>query len=240
MTAAVSFCGILLLSSAFLAAHIGRRFTVRIKRRWEALSAGVAMAYVFVNVLPELEEHRTIVANTAAGALLDAEKKIYLWALAGFVVFAGLGRVRAVRQIRRDGRGGGRIVFWGTMAGWATYMLLIGYLLLHREDASLLSLGLFVFAMGLHIFMVDNELADRYEGLYEPWGRLLLVSCLLLGWAMGMADTLSESVTSRLFAFVVGGVIVTSAHEELPVEENGRYGWFVGGAAAYATLLLLI
>jgi hypothetical protein len=126
------------------------------------------------------------------------------------------------------------------MSGFALYMLLIGYLLLHREDASMFSLWLFVLAMGLHIFMVDTQLAEQFAGIYEPKGRILLVSCLLLGWALGAVDALPDSFTSRLFAFVVGGVAITSAHEELSVEETGRFWWFAGGAAFYATLLMLI
>ena len=66
------------------------------------------MAYVFVSVMPELEEHRPIVANSAAGTFLDAEKRIYLWALAGFVVFAGLTRLRFIERAngeRPDGAG---------------------------------------------------------------------------------------------------------------------------------------
>ena len=98
MTAAISFCGILVLASAFAAAYVCHRFTVQIRHRWQALSAGVAMAYVFVSVMPELEEHRPIVAGSAMGTLLDAEKKIYLWALAGFVAFAGLSRLRFVQR----------------------------------------------------------------------------------------------------------------------------------------------
>jgi hypothetical protein len=126
------------------------------------------------------------------------------------------------------------------MAAWGVYMMLIGYLLLHRDDASILSLWLFVFAMGLHILMMDNQLVERFAEIYEPKGRMLLVSCLLLGWVLGTVDALPDSVTSRLFAFVVGGVVITSAHEESSFEESGRFGWFAGGAAAYATLLMLI
>jgi hypothetical protein len=198
------------------------------------------MAYVFVNVMPELEEHRPIVAGSVAGTLLDAEKRIYLWALSGFVAFAGLSRLRFVQRTNGARGDGARIVYWGAMTGWGIYMMLIGYLMLHREDASMLSLWLFVLAMGLHILMMDGELVERFEGIYEPNGRILLVSCLLLGWALGSIDALPESLTSRLFAFVVGGVVITSAHEELSFEESGRFGWFVGGAAAYATLLMLI
>jgi hypothetical protein len=198
------------------------------------------MAYVFVNVLPELEEHRPIVASSVAGSLLDAEKRIYLWALAGFVAFAGLNRLRVVQRANGDGAVGGGIVYWGGMAGWGIYTMLIGYLLLHREDHSMLSLWLFVLAMGLHILMMDSELVERFEGIYEPKGRMLMVACLLLGWVLGSIDALPDTFTSRLFAFVVGGVVITSAHEELSFEEDGRFGWFVGGAAAYATLLMLI
>jgi hypothetical protein len=240
MTAAISLCAILLLSSAFLAAHFCHRLTARIRHRWQALSAGVAMAYVFVNVMPELEEHRPIVASSVAGTLLDAEKRIYLWALAGFVAFAGLNRLRVVQRANGDRADSAGILYWGGMAGWGMYTMLIGYLLLHREDHSMLSLWLFVLAMGLHILMMDNELVERFEGIYEPRGRMLMVACLLLGWVLGSLDALPETFTSRLFAFVVGGVVITSAHEELSFEEDGRFGWFVGGAAAYATLLMLI
>jgi hypothetical protein len=234
MTTTISLVGIMLLASAFLLGHVCHRFTVSIKRRWQALSAGVAVAYVFVNVMPELEEHRKAVSESVLGTFLDAEKRIYLWALAGFLVFAGISRLKVVA---RENAG---TVYWGSMTGWALYTMLIGYLLLHREDASMLSLWLFVFAMGLHIFMLDNELAEKFEDLYEPWGRLVLVVSLFIGWAMGVFDVLPESFTSRLFAFVIGGVIITSAHEEMSVEESGRFWWFVGGAGLYATLLMLI
>ncbi len=233
MTKAGNYYGILLLVGAFVAAHYCRRFTSKIKHRWQALSAGVGVAYVFVNILPELEEHRPIVAGSAMGSLLDAEKRIYLWGLAGLIAFAGLSRLRFVQRSSKP-------VFWGAIAGWGIYMLLIGYLLLHREDSSVYSLWLFTFAMGLHIFMLDNELMERFEGSYAPWGRMALICCLLLGWEMGVADALPEGLTSRLFAFVAGGVIITSAHEELSVEECGRFGWFAVGAAAYAVVLMLI
>uniref|UniRef100_Q01X06 Uncharacterized protein n=1 Tax=Solibacter usitatus (strain Ellin6076) TaxID=234267 RepID=Q01X06_SOLUE len=232
MTPAGSYCGLLPLVGAFVSAHYCRRFTSQIEHRWQALSAGVAVAYVFVNVIPELEEHRPIVAGTAMAMLLDAEKKVYLWALTGFIAFAALSRLRLIQR-------SSRIAYWGVMAGWGTYMLLIGYLLLHREDSTMLSLWLFAFAMGLHIFMLDTQLAERYEGVYEPWGRCLLLTCLLVGWAMGVVDALPDSLTSRLFALVAGGVIITSAHEEIAVEKSGRFWWFVCGAGVYASVLML-
>lgn len=240
MPAAISFAGALLLSSAFALAHYCRRFTLRIKRRWQALSAGAAVAYVFVNVIPELEEHRPVVAGSAMVTFLNAEKRIYLWALAGFVTFAGLSTLRFRKGSDAPRSNGAGLVYWGEMTGHALYTLLIGYLLLHREDATLLSLGLFVFAMGLHLFMVDNDLAEKFESLYEPRGEILLASCVLVGWVSGLVDAFPDSFTSRLFAFVIGGVVITAAHEERPAKESLQFWWFAGGAAFYATLLMLI
>jgi len=240
MPEAVSFAGVALLVCAFVLSHYCRQFTVKIKRRWEALSAGVAVAYVFVNVIPELEEHRPIVAGSATGSVLDAEKRIYLWTLAGFVTFAGLSRLPAHMSPNRTRTVSAKLPFWSEMVGYSLYTLLIGYLLVHREDPSLLSLGLFVFAMGLHLFMVDIELVEQFARFYQSWGRILLMASVLVGWMLGIVDALPDSFTSRLFAFVVGAVVVMSASQELPAGESRQFWWFAGGAFCYATVLMLI
>jgi hypothetical protein len=210
------------------------------KRRWQALSAGVAVAYVFVLIMPELVEHGHIVAASAAGTLFNPDKHIYLWALAGFVFFAGMSRLQI--PTRTDARQTDHtdVVFCGEIAGYASYTLLIGYLLTHREDTTLLSLGLFVFATLLHLFLVDTDLDEKFQRRYEVWGRILLASGLFVGWVLGTFDAFPPSFTSRMFAFVVGGVVITAAHEEWPAEEGPRFWWFVGGAASYSTLLMLI
>jgi hypothetical protein len=237
---ALTFAAALLLSSAFLLARYCRRFTPKHKHRWRALSAGVAVAYVFVNVIPELEEHRPTVTGTAMSIVLSAEKRIYVWSLGGFIAFAGLRSLEYYKP--EDGHRSQRaaLVYWGVMAGYALYTLLLGYLLIHREEDSLVSLELFVFAMGLHIFMLDHELVEKFEQRYAPRGGYVLAFCVLLGWVLGSVHALSDSLTSRLFAFIVGGVVMSAAHEELPSDGNGRFWWFVTGATFYATLLMLI
>jgi len=235
-----TLAGAVLLAGAFALSHYLRRFTTRIKQRWQALSAGVAVAYVFVNVIPELEQHRPTIAGSASITLLNIEKRVYCWALAGFVLFAGLSGLRFRKGPEASGRDGARRVYWSELGAYALYSLLIGYLLVHREDVSLLSLELFVSAIGLHLFIVNNELAEQFGRLYEPRGRFVLMACVLVGWVLGILHALSDSLTSRLFAFVVGGVVITAAKQELPGGENRRFWWFAGGAACYAMLLLLI
>ena len=237
LPATVSLAGSLLMAGAFVLSRYCRKFTLQIERRWRALPAGVAVGYVFVSLMPELDEHRPAVAESTLGALLNTETRIYLWALAGFMFFAGLSRLRSVpvNGLRRTGW-----LYSGTMLGYALYVLLIGYLLVRREDTSVLSLALYVFAIGLHLFMVDGELAEQFQRNYESIGRWLLAGCVMLGWALGIANAFPDSVTSRLFAFLAGGVLITAVHSEVRAEEGPRFWWFVGGSAAYATILMLI
>ena len=230
--------GVTLLAAAFPLAGWSARFTSRIGRRWRSLSAGVAAAFMFVSVLPELAEHQPTLAAVAHGSILNAEKRIYSWALFGFVSFAGLsefgGAVAEGRRARRPG-----LFYSGRIVGFAIYVLLISYLLSHREDDSLLSLGLYVAAMGLHFFMLDVVLSEQFGRLYEPMGRMLLVGAVILGWWLGNLHLIPDGLTSRLFAFILGGVTITSAHEEMGAGKGAYFWWFCGGAAGYAVLLML-
>jgi len=61
---------------------------------------------------------------------------------------------------------------------------------------------------------------------------------VLLGRLASVTVELPEITIHRLFAFVAGGVVMTSMHEELPREREGLFWWFTLGAVAYATLLM--
>lgn len=125
MPAVISFSGVALLVCAFVLSQYCRQFRIKIKRRWEALSAGVAVAYVFLNVIPELEELRPTVAGSATGSLLDAEKRIYLWTLSGFVTFVGLSRLPVHSSPKATRTVSAKLPFWVQMAGYSLYTLLI-------------------------------------------------------------------------------------------------------------------
>jgi hypothetical protein len=50
------------------------------------------------SVTPNLEEHRPTITASAAGSMLDSEKRVYLFALAPFVAFLVLRRLKSSRQ----------------------------------------------------------------------------------------------------------------------------------------------
>ena len=233
----VSFGGSLLLAGTFVLSHYYRGMTREFSRRWQALSSGVAVAYVFGEILPELAWHGPTVAASAFGSLLDTKKRVYLWALGGFVTFAALSRLRYGRK--GEARHG-TLYFGGTLTGYALYVVLIGYLLVSREASSYGELALYVVAIGLHLFMIDGELAGHFERRYAHAGRFLLAGCALLGWGLGIAEAMPDTVTARLFAVLAGGILIPSAHAETRAEAGARFWWFVWGAIAYAIILMLV
>ncbi|MBI4831418.1 MAG: hypothetical protein HY801_07660, partial [Candidatus Lindowbacteria bacterium] len=61
------------------------------RRRWLSLAAGVATAYVFVHLLPEMYEAQEIFTKAVAGRNLPfPERRVYTSALVGFVILYGL------------------------------------------------------------------------------------------------------------------------------------------------------
>ena len=104
--------------AAFVAVHL---FIARIRHlsrvprsRWLSAAGGVAVAYVFLHMLPELHRGRRVLAR-ASPALAFAEHHVYLVALGGRAAFYGLERL-AVSSRRREGGGGARA---GTSAGYS-------------------------------------------------------------------------------------------------------------------------
>jgi hypothetical protein len=224
---------------SFILSHYCRRLRQTVMRQWEALSAGVAVAYVFIGVIPELEEHKSTIAASAAANGLDVEKRVYLYALAGFIAFVGLNHLKSHGGAYILALARSEVIYWVEICGYSLYVLLISFLLVHREDPTIASLGLFVFAMGFHLFMIDSQLAHQLGPSYDRWGRIILILSVPLGWGLGIAEALPDSFTSRLFAFILGGVVVLSAYEELP-SDSGRFGWFLSGAFCYAIILMLV
>jgi len=214
------------------------------RRKWVSAAAGVSVAYVFMDVLPELAaQNRTIVAASGGESVLFAEQRIYVLALVAFVVVYGLEYVVfASRETRRAKTAAGETVIDGIYAlhlsGYAAYSALIGYLLVDRAERGVQVLAVYTFAMALHFLIVDHSLREEHGAKYTNVGRWLLVASVLAGWSIGFVTSLSDVVFARLFAVLAGGVVITSLRAELPDERRGRFWPFVLGAAAFGSVLL--
>lgn len=244
----MSIAGLITVGSLmlFVLVHIfgGRlSFLSRTPRSiWLSGAGGVSVAYVFVHLLPELAEHQETLRDRAGGFLTGIESHAYLIALLGLGIFYGLERFARSAGGSREPDGDEATplaVFWIHLGAFAIYNVLIGYLLVHREEADLRGLIIYAIAMGLHFIVNDQGLREQHGGVYHRHGRWLLAAAPLLGFLVGISTRISDLLLSSLFAFLAGGVILNVLKEELPEERQSRFWAFAGGAALYTALLML-
>ena len=205
------------------------------RSRWLSFAGGIAVAYVFLHLLPELSAYR---ASLEGESPFAAEQSTFLIALAGLAAFYGLERAMKTANAEAGDNQAGP--FWLHVASFAGYNLLIGYLLLHREESGTASLILFGAAMGFHFITNDFGLRQDYRERYDRTARWLLAGSVLVGWAMGLMTTISDAAIAVLFAFLAGGIILNVLKEELPEDRKSRFLPFAAGAALYSVILLLV
>lgn len=209
------------------------------RSRWLSFAGGVSVAYVFLHVLPELSEGQEAVGEI--GALEAVSHHVYLVALVGLVLFYGVERAALIdrNHERTSSEATSPAVFWLHVGIYSVYNALVGFLLVHREDPTRFALLWYVAAMGLHFVVNDFGLRDHHKHRYRSRGRWILGSATMVGWGAGMTLSSGPVVTSILFAFLAGGVVLNVLKEELPEERKSRFWAFALGVVLFATILLV-
>lgn len=214
------------------------------RSKWLSFAGGISVTYIFIHLLPELEEWQQEAG--LENMLSFLEHHLYLISLLGLSFFYGLERAAKLsRQSRRDDKKGGEDfpknarIFWIHISSFSFYNLLIGYLLVHRDVGSLRALIIYSLAMAFHFLVNDYGLADHYQGAYRKTGRWILTAAILVGWGVGMLTEIPEAGLAVLFAILVGGVILNVLKEELPEERKSNFWAFLAGIVLYSFLLLI-
>jgi hypothetical protein len=203
-----------LLALAHLTAGGLRALWAPPRSGWLSAAGGIAVAYVFVHLLPEVAE-----AHERTG------ERAFPLALAGLVLFYAVEQHSSARRPR---------AFEFSMTSFAVYNGLIGYLIARGRE----ELALFTLAMAVHFVVNDLALSEHHRETYDRVGRWLLAAAVLVGWAAGQVVELDEEMIGYAIAFIAGGVILNTIKEELPGERQARILPFLAGAAAYTVLLL--
>jgi hypothetical protein len=236
-----------LASLVFAGVHLlGRAIALLRTRRnvWLSAAGGISIAYVFVHILPELAHHQDAFAIHAGPLTFfdTSERDVYLAALVGLVTFYGLelwARSSANRRARHDGvRRPSSRTFWLQLVFYATFNVIIGYLLLDREETGILNLLTYAVAMAMHFVVADQGLREQFYPAYDASGRWILAIAPVLGWAMGVIFNIPPPAVSALFAFLAGAIILNVLKHELPEERQSHFLAFALGAGLYAAVLL--
>ena len=194
-----SLAAVLVLAGAYLVggwlgeSEASEHFWAR--RRYISAAAGISVAYIFIDVLPELESQRKVVVEASGGKeLFFAEQRIYMLALLSFIVMYGLQHmVLANRNNRRETleAGDADAIYWLQLFGFVAYSALIGYLLVERGERGNLALATYTFAMAVHFLIVDHSLTEEHGGAYGWRGRCLLAASAFAGWCIAVVGPLS-------------------------------------------------
>ncbi|WP_053220397.1 hypothetical protein [Virgibacillus senegalensis] len=211
------------------------------RSRFLSIAGGIAVAYVFIHLLPDLNEHQEAVEEALSKESLSfLESHIYLIALAGLTLFYGLERMVKVSKRKNNTRKATAGIFWIHIGSFFFYNAIIGYLLITEEFANVTGMIFYFLALAVHFIINDFSLRERHETIYDKYGRWLLSVAVLIGWAIGSLYEVKPFIVSFLTAFLAGGVILNILKEELPEERQSSFGAFLVGVAGYTLLLLII
>lgn len=208
---------------------------VRDRRVLISFGAGVAAAYLFVAMMPELAEAMTEL-NEADEASGRSGVLVFVMALLGFVVFYGIDHLTKIgaapSEAEEPEAAEGRVL------GYGLYVWLMTYVLVVETSGSLRATLWYAIAISCHFLTIDHSLSEQRGRLYDRRGRFLLAGCVALGWLAAQVFELSSGVTALAVGFVSGALTVNSAIMELSKGASGRFIPFALGSALYAALLL--
>ncbi|MBD0270007.1 MAG: hypothetical protein ICV77_17145 [Cyanobacteria bacterium Co-bin8] len=211
---------------------------------WLSFGSGVSVAYVFVHLIPDLNEAQTTVQKSLGPGLAFLEHHVYIMALVGLAAFYGLERAAIVSRQRNQESGNGDVteaeVFWLHIVAFALYNALIGYLLLHQEEPGFLEMVSFAVAIALHFAVNDYGLRVHHKKSYDQVGRWILAGSVVVGWVIGSGTEVSGTAIAIPFSFLAGSIVLNVLKEELPEERESRFWAFVLGAGGYTCLVLAL
>lgn len=209
-------------------------------RAFSSFAGGVAVAYVFLHMLPNLVEY-----NKPIGEFLIinqwltpfTELLIYIVALFGFLIYYGFD---LLAERYRDADHNDKLVYSLHLAMFCLYNFLITYTMSLRALSSITATMLFTFAMALHFVLTDRKFCRLYQLQFNHMGRFLLISALLIGWLCSVIfDPVNVLIAAFMVAFLAGSVLLNVFREELPATDSTSYWWFTFGVLLIMILLLL-
>lgn len=209
-------------------------------RTFVSFAGGVAVAYVFLHMLPNLVEY-----NKPIGRLLlnnqwltpFTELLIYIFALMGFLIYYGFDLW--AERYRDEGHTDG-MVYGLHLTMFCLYNFLITYTMSLRAQSSSTATVLFTFAMALHFVLTDRKFCRFYSLQFNHWGRFILISALLTGWLCSVIfDPVNVLIAAFMLSFLAGSVLLNVFREELPASGLVSYFWFSFGALLIMFILLL-
>jgi hypothetical protein len=237
----------LLLAIALALVHVSAsswKFLEMIpRRRWRSVAGGVSIAYLFLEIFPELSHSQETLQRVNIPALEYLEDHVYLLSFVGLTLFYGLESLALrSRALNRKVIGEDLTsfeIFGLHIFSFAIYNALLGYLL-EEMQPRLISYVLFFIAFALHFMVNDHSLREHHKRLYDKYGRWILASAIVTGAVLGQTLAVHEATIAAVRSLVAGAIILNILKEELPEERESCFWSFMIGAIVYGVLIFLM
>ena len=174
----ISFSTVLLLALAHV--YNGLLFPRNREKQaiFESISAGVAVGYLFLRLLPKLAEAQPVLLSaTDTGLYGFLEHHAYLVALIGFLFyFASDQTVQIAEKLDKERRISGvhKTIIYVHASMFSGYCFLVGYLIAEIQANNYAQLFLTGLVMTLHFIAVDYGIRHRFTDYYNYWLKWLL------------------------------------------------------------------
>lgn len=199
--------------------------------------SGLALAFAYMHDVPSLIGSMHAHPPHGDDLLGTIHEFIYLFALAGFAVFFGIGKMLAPTRSARAAPTASLVA--GALVAHALTSAAVGYLLAEHVSGAT-DFGFFLVAYAAALFVLDGGLAAVDPQRWARVGCTVLVTSVLGGWIVGILTEGAEPVVASVRGFVVGAVGVGVLQEEMRDEADANLWAFLSSTLAFSALILLL
>jgi hypothetical protein len=201
-----------------------------------SFSAGVAIAYVFLDVMPHLASKQRLLAAAMDGGLYGyLEHHAYLVSLIGFLSY-----LAAFLAVGDEAGNRSRLSRFSLSFGASAYVCLISYMVSEHSDYRRAPLMLFSLAMAIHMYGVAHYVRGRLGPDYRIH-RFAIAGGAYAGWLIAVLSHVPETTYVLWFSFLSGGILGIAFNVELrEVDTLPSLRGFVTGAALLTLLVLTV
>jgi hypothetical protein len=216
----------LCLAATHFSAPILRRFIEPREAIISSIGGGMAASYVFIHLMTELDEGGELVGS-----------KIHHFVLFGFIIYYGIECYLKNSKRGMHAAEPGRLDFAIQIGiGWV-YTWLIMYSMPESIQNAGFKIVPALVALVLHLIYSDFHLGKEFPRQYDHWGRFILASAPIIGWA---GDVFffhdNPAVSDLLLALLAGAVIYKLCKYELPDHKKSSFVWFLVGVLVFVGL----
>ena len=193
-----------------------------------SFAGGMAIAFVFLHLLPQLDRSHHIVGEA-----------IYLIVLMGFLFFyTAEHTLNRKRETSTRKRTISKVQFSLHLAFAWVYSWLLMYAMPTQIQMEGVHAVPIIAALGLHLLQQDYSLGREFVEEFDQWGRYLLAAAPLIGWLADYAIVLDKFHSDILTGFLAGWSLYNVLKMQLPEHREASLRWFLSGVVVFLLLTM--